>query len=319
MNCLCCNKPLLKEEESIGWHKKCIKNFFNKEILPSVVLDENKLNSYFLKKVNDKMTITGVQKKMSLNLTTDNGNGKSSLSLVDYPTGYILKPQVSNFEYLPEFEHLTMSLSDISKIKTVPHALIKVNDNYAYITKRIDRVIDKNSCLKIAMEDFCQLDLRLTEEKYNGSYERCFKIIKKYSSQVKIDSIEMFCRVVFSYLVGNSDMHLKNFSLIEDINDESNYKLSPSYDVIPVNIIDINDKEQMALTLNGKKKNITRNDIVKFGISIELDLKVIENILKYFVNLKEDYNSLISMSLLPKQKQEEFINLINTRMNVIDK
>lgn len=120
-------------------------------------------------------------KKLSLRLSAK--HHQSRLTLIDYPMGYILKPQVEDFSRLPECEHLVMSMADISGIKTVPHALIKKDGAFAYITKRIDRIISGNEIKKIAMEDFCQLNMRLTIDKYNGSYERCAKIIKRYSSQ----------------------------------------------------------------------------------------------------------------------------------------
>lgn len=104
----------------------------------------------------------------------------------------------------------------------------------------------------LAMEDFCQLDLRLTQDKYKGSYERCAKIIEKYSSTKGLDRAEMFMRLVFSFMVGNSDMHLKNFSLIESEGGSGEYHLSPAYDLLPVNVVMPEDKEQFALTMNGK-------------------------------------------------------------------
>lgn len=137
--------------------------------------------------------------------------------LVKYPTGYILKPQTKEYEYLPEAEYLTMQMAKKFGIKTVPCALIKMNSGgkLAYITKRIDRVFVDGKMQMLAMEDFCQLDERLTEDKYKGSYERCAKVIKKYSAMAKFDLTEIFLLLAFSFVVGNSDMHLKNFSLIE--------------------------------------------------------------------------------------------------------
>lgn len=313
MNCLHCNKILdTKDEQNIGWHKRCIKKFFNTTSLPEISITENDLNAYFNKHIDDKMTITGAQKKMSLNLVAN--NEKTSLSLVDYPTGFILKPQVKRYPLIPQAEHLVMSMADLSKLNTVPHALIKLDDEYAYITKRIDRIFNKNEVKKIAMEDFCQLDMRLTEEKYNGSYERCSKIIKKYSSRSNLDNVELFMRIVLCFIVGNSDMHLKNFSLIE-IND--NYVLSSAYDLVPVNILIKEDQYQTALTLNGKKKNITKKDLIEFGLSCEINIKVINNIFLKFANLKNNYLDLIESSLLSSNMKIEFKNLICNRLEVL--
>ena len=108
-----------------------------------------------------------------------------------------------------------MCMADTAGISTVPHALIMEKDSLAYITKRVDRIFTKNSMQMLAMEDFCQLDLRLTQDKYKGSYERCAKIIERYSSRKGLDITELNIRYRFSVHVSKSDMHLKNFSLRE--------------------------------------------------------------------------------------------------------
>ena len=208
MNCLCCGKELHKANE-VGWHKACIKRFFGTTKLPKIEIDETTLKLLVEDTVKKGFTVPGVQKKLSLHLVSD--DNKPRLTLVNFPTGYILKPQVSEYEALPESEHLIMSMADMAGISTVPHALIRGDDGIAYITKRVDRKLHDGRVEMLAMEDFCQLDLRLTEDKYRGSYERCAKIIKRYSSRVGIDMTEFFVRLVFCFVVGNSDMHLKNF------------------------------------------------------------------------------------------------------------
>lgn len=149
-------------------------------------------------------------------------------------------------------------MADAAGISVVPHALINGGDSLAYITKRIDRAFEKDGVKMLAMEDFCQLDLRLTQDKYKGSYERCAKIIDKYSSRRGLDMTELYMRLVFSYLVGNSDMHLKNFSLIETKEGSKKYILSPAYDLLPVNVIMPEDEEEFALAMNGKKMNLRK-------------------------------------------------------------
>lgn len=184
MNCLCCGK-LLKIDNEYGWHKACIKHFFGTETLPEIEFDNEALNLLASETANQGFTVPGVQKKLVLHLMKD-GN-KSKLTFVNFPTGYILKPQVEEFKALPESEQLIMSMADKVGISTVPHALIKNKTGLAYITKRIDRIISNDNVSLLAMEDFYQLDLRLTEDKYRGSYERCVKIIEKYSSRTGID------------------------------------------------------------------------------------------------------------------------------------
>ena len=213
MNCLCCGKPLRTENTDSGWHKSCIKRFFGTAELPEIAIDEAAFEALATESINKGYTVPGVQKKLSLHLFSEGDTPR--LALVNCPTGYILKPQVLEFEALPQAEQLVMCMADAAGISTVPHALIMGKDSLAYITKRVDRIFTKNKMQMLAMEDFCQLDLRLTQDKYKGSYERCAKIIERYSSRKGLDITELYLRLVFSFLVGNSDMHLKNFSLIE--------------------------------------------------------------------------------------------------------
>ena len=314
MNCLCCGKPLRTPDET-GWHKACIKRFFGTSKLPEIEIDDKMLNFLAAETTNKGFTVPGVQKKLSLHLVSD--SRKPRLTLVNYPTGYILKPQVAEFEALPESEQLVMTMADMAGISTVPHALIKGNAGLAYITKRIDRNLTDNKIKMLAMEDFCQLDLRLTEDKYRGSYERCAKIIKQYSSRVGIDMAEFYIRLVFCFIVGNSDMHLKNFSLIETAECSGEYVLSPAYDLLPVNANMPADKEQFALAMNGKKMNIRKSDFLKFadtcGIARQTAEKLIENLIK----LTPKWLEMCEKSLLPDELKERLKKIITERTETL--
>lgn len=314
MNCLCCGKPLRTADES-GWHKACIKNFFGTSTLPEIEIDENTLNVLAAETTNKGFTVPGVQKKLSLHLLSD--NRKPRLTFVNYPTGYILKPQVAEFEALPESEQLIMTMADMAGIATVPHALIKGNNGIAYITKRIDRIITNEKTKMLAMEDFCQLDLRLTEDKYRGSYERCAKIIKRYSSRVGIDMAEFYIRLIFCFIVGNSDMHYKNFSLIETAVGSREYILSPAYDLLPVNANMPADKEQFALAMNGKKMNLRKNDFLKFAVSCDIPCKTAEKIIDNLIKFTPDFLTLCDSSLLPDPLKKRLQKIILERTEVL--
>lgn len=150
---------------------------------------------------------------------------------------------------MPEVEDLTMHLAELAKVNVVPHSLIRFADGkLAYITKRIDRTAKGE---KLPMEDMCQLSERLTEYKYKGSYEKIAKIIMQYSSVPKLDVINFWEQVVFSWLTGNADMHLKNFSLYSQR--KGYYSLTPGYDMISTALLMPEDTEELALTLNGKR------------------------------------------------------------------
>ena len=307
--CLCCGKPL-KTETAHGWHAACVKRFFGTSKFPDIDVSEETLNRLVVESTNKGLTVPGVQKKLSLHLTTGD---TPRLTLVNYPTGYILKPQTEEYKALPEMEYLVMQMAQASGIKTVPYALIRLHaqqDAYAYITKRIDR--EKGQML--AMEDFCQLDGRLTQDKYRGSYERCGKIVARYSDNAGLDSTELFLRVVFSYAVGNSDMHLKNFSLIETTEGSGRYVLSAAYDMLSTNVVIPADKEQLALTINGKKQNIRKKDFFTFAQTMGISDKPASKMIAKIVKMKDTYISMCRDSYMPDDMKLALENLICQRM-----
>lgn len=314
MNCLCCGKPLRTPDET-GWHKACIKHFFGTTKLPEIEIDDKTLNLLATETTNKGFTVPGVQKKLSLHLVSD--SRKPRLTLVNYPTGYILKPQVAEFEALPESEQLIMTMADMAGISTVPHALIKGNAGLAYITKRVDRNLTDDKIEMLAMEDFCQLDLRLTEDKYRGSYERCAKIIKQYSLRVGIDMAEFYIRLVFCFIVGNSDMHLKNFSLIETAEGSGEYVLSPAYDLLPVNANMPADKEQFALAMNGKKMNIRKGDFLKFADTCGIARQTAEKLIENLVKLTPKWIAMCEKSLLTDKLKDRLKKIITERTEVL--
>lgn len=310
--CLCCGKAL-NTLTAHSWHTSCIKAFFGTTELPDIDVSEDILNQLAIDSTSKGYTVTGVQKKLSLHLSREE---KPRLTLINYPTGYILKPQAEEFTALPEIEYLVMQMAKTSSIKTVPFALLRLpsqNNSFVYITKRIDRSEEKI----LAMEDFCQLDGRLTEDKYHGSYERCGKIIAKYSSSKGLDMAELFLRVIFSFVVGNSDMHLKNFSLIEESEGNARYSLSAAYDMLSTNVVIPADKEQLALTVNGKKQNIRRKDFFIFADTIGINKKSAEKMIDKILKLKDVYISMCNLSYLPEDIKASLISLIENRCLVL--
>ena len=312
--CLCCGKEL-RTETAHGWHTACIKAFFGTTKFPDIDVSKDVLNQIAIDNTSKGFTVPGVQKKLSLHLSRED---TPRLTLVNYPTGYILKPQTDEYAALPEMEYLVMQMAEVSGIKTVPHALLRLpsqENAFAYITKRIDRADGQ----MLAMEDFCQLDGRLTEDKYRGSYERCGKIIKTHSMNDGLDLAQLFFRVVFSFAVGNSDMHLKNFSLIETEEGSGVYVLSAAYDMLSTNVVIPSDKEELALTINGKKQNIRRKDFLVFADTIGIPERSAEKMIEKIVKLKDKYISMCRDSYMPEQMRESLENLIEQRIAVLTK
>ncbi len=320
MKCLCCGKEFTSkvsvEEVESGWHKKCVKSFFGSNQLPLLDISEETLQKLAIESTNKGFTVPGVQKKLSLHLTEENS---PRLTLVNYPTGYILKPQTEEYENLPEAEYLIMQMAGRVGIKTVPFALIKMNGKgeLAYITKRVDRVQLGGKMQMLAMEDFCQLEERLTEDKYKGSYERCAKVINKYSSMAKFDLTELYLRLVFSFVIGNSDMHLKNFSMIEKTEGSSEYILSSAYDLLPVNAIMPEDEEEFALTMCKKKRKIRRKDFLLFAQEIGIEQVSAEKMLARVIKEKESFLAMCDESYLSTTMKDRLKELISVRISTL--
>lgn len=277
---------------SHGYHEKCSRKFFGKTIPPELDLSQDQLLELAVQVVKSQKTVPGVQPKLSLGLRAGS-NMSEKFTIVGLWGEYILKPQTEVYGNLPENEDLTMHLAEISKIKTVEHTLIRLKSGQlAYLTKRIDRQSGK----KIHMEDMCQLTERLTEHKYRGSYEQIAKAIQKFSTTPGLDVTNFYELVLFSFLTGNNDMHLKNFSLL---NSNSGYNLCPAYDLLASELVVEGDDEDLALTLNGKKKKIKKKD---FQLAMEgsgLTSKVISNIFGKYQKLLPTWGNFVDQSFLP--------------------
>lgn len=285
---------------------KCKADFFGLKELPVIDIDKETLEELARKSSSLGLTVPGVQKKLSLHLSDE---GSSRLTIVGHPAGYILKPQTEDFEQLPESEDLVMDIAEMMGIRVVPHGLIEVDGKWAYISKRIDRM---NGDL-YAMEDFCQLSGRLTREKYKSSYERCAGIIKSYSALPGFDLSEFYLRLLVCFVTGNSDMHLKNFSLIERAPGGREYVLSSAYDLLPVNIIMPEDNEETALTLNGKKSNLKRKDFLTFADTIGIHSKAAIHMIDSVVKKIDNAVLLCKESYLNEDIKNKLITLIEMR------
>ena len=285
---------------------KCSKEFFGRDELPIIDIDKKTLEDLARQSSNLGLTVPGVQKKLSLHLSDEDS---SRLTLVGYPAGYILKPQTEEFRQLPEAEDLVMDIADLMGVRTVPHGLIELNGEYAYITKRIDRADGQ----VYAMEDFCQLGERLTQDKYKGSYERCAGIIRRNSNMLGFDISEFFLRLLICFLTGNSDMHLKNFSLIEQTPGGRDYVLSPAYDLLPVNVIMPEDTEEVALTLNGKKSNLTRKDFLALASTINLNEKSAIHMMELVAKKVDSAIDICKNSYLDNDLRDAMVNLMLER------
>lgn len=307
--CLYCYKEL--EEGQVDFHPACAKRFFGTDEAPQMPYTRDNMSELAKKVIRSSVSVTGVQEKMSLDLDRGKKNEPAKFTIVGLWGKYIFKPQSSKYHSLPELEDLTLRLAQTAGIKTVEHSLIRLADGeLGYITKRIDR--DKKG-EKISLLDMCQLSNRLTEHKYYGTYQQLADTIKEYSSATVLDLQRYWEVVFFSWLTGNSDMHCKNFSLI-DIGD-SEYILSPAYDLLAVLLADPYDDEEMALSLNvgGKKKGFKIADFSEAMVESGIEKNRAEAIIEKMIAKKETWFSQIDSSFLTADLKQKFKDLISSR------
>lgn len=304
MKCLFCYKPL--KEGEIDYHKACTRKIFESTTVPVLPYTRANIKELAREIVTASTTVTGVQAKLSLDISRGHAGEPQRFTIVGLWGRFILKPQTDRFANLPENEDLTMHMAEAAGIKTVPHSLIRFADGeLCYLTRRVDRT--KNGA-KIAMEDMCQLSERLTEDKYKGSYERIAKLIRRYSSAPLLDVVNFWEVVLFSWLTGNADMHLKNFSLFRPAND---YMMTPAYDLLSTALAMPEDDEELALTLNGKKKRIKREDFEIAMRDSGLEEKAISNLFLRFSKTIPKWHELITESFLPLNLQKAYHDKID--------
>ena len=310
MKCLICYKPLDKSE--IGYHKKCLKKEFGLKQMPLVDINEKELKNYAKKLIEANIAITGVQPKLSLWLEESKQNIR--FTILDNKSNFIIKPQSEVYQFLPENEDLCMHLASVFGIKTAKHSLVQLpSEALAYITQRFDRKKGR----KLASEDLCQLTETLTEHKYRSSYEKTGKIIQEYSSQSGFDALSYFELILFSFIIGNADMHLKNFSMLENI--DNHFSLSPAYDLLSTFLVIDNEDEQLSLTINGRKNKIKIRDFDALAKSLNLTEKQTENSYQKFISKEKIIRWWVENSFLPKSQKEKLQTLIDQRIKILTK
>lgn len=307
--CLYCYSRL--EPGQKDFHPRCARKIFGSEVVPVLPYTRQEIATLAEQVIRSQTTLTGVQAKLSLDISNEGRNQPRRFTIVGLWGRYILKPQTDTFRSLPELEDLTMHLAELAKIRVVPHSLVRFADGeLCYITRRIDRSMTGE---KFPMEDMCQLSGRLTEYKYKGSYEQVARLINSNSSTPKLDVVNFWEQVVFSWLTGNADMHLKNFSLYSP--QKGNYNLTPAYDMLSTTLVMPEDTEELALTLNGKKRKIRRSDFETAMHSTGLEEKIIGNIFARFIKSADKWYNFIDISFLPDEMKELYKVILKERID----
>lgn len=257
-----------------------------------------------------KLSIQGVQPKLSVRLNP----AKMIFEVVDSNGTYILKPQNDYYPELPENEDLTMRLATVVGIEVPLHGMIYSKDgSLSYFIKRFDRLPRGK---KIALEDFAQLTGNTRETKYKSSMERVAQVIDQFCTFPIIERIKLFRLTLFSFLCGNEDMHLKNFSLIRR---EGKIELSPAYDLVNSTIALPNPIEEFALPLMGRKNKLTRHDIIdSFGKNyLGINDRILDETVHVFLSAKLNWYTLIDKSFLSETMKGKYRDLVESRFRRI--
>ena len=292
----------------MDFHEKCSKEFFGTTKPPKLNYSLDQMDELAKNVVEQSVAVPGVQPKLSMSLVKETKeNSDTGLTVVGALGGhYIFKPPSDKFPEMPENEHVTMRMAESCGIRVVPSSLIRLlSGELSYITKRVDR---NETGGKIHMIDMFQITEAF--DKYKSSMEKIGKALDSYSSNTLLDKTFYFDLAVFSFLTGNNDMHLKNFSMVEHT---SGWVLSPAYDLLNVAIVLPEDTEELALTLAGKKRKLKREDFEKLGKGMRLTPKQIKGTFNRMIKNKSRAFDWIDRSFLSKDMKSAYKEVLEGR------
>ena len=303
--CLYCYEPINGE---VDFHEKCSLKFFGTPTPPRIPYSIGEMAALAKEVVERSVSVPGVQAKLSMSMVKEaRKKGDPRLTVVGAHGGqYIFKPPSEQYPEMPENEHVTMRIAEAFGIRVVPSSLIRLaSGELSYITKRIDRT-DIGG--KIHMLDMFQITE--ASDKYKSSMEKVGKAIHNYSDNTALDKVFYLELSMFCFLTGNSDMHLKNFSMIER---RSGWLLAPAYDLLNVAILNPEDTEELALTLEGKMKKLKREHFERLGKGMGLTEKQIQGVFARMIKHKPSAGEWINNSFLSQEMKEAYFKIIEER------
>jgi serine/threonine-protein kinase HipA len=309
-NCLYCYEPV---GQGLDFHERCSLDFFGSLTPPEIPYSLDQMAELAKQVVERSIAIPGVQPKLSMSLVKQTtGHADTRLTIVGALGGlYIFKPPSDHFPEMPQNEHLTMRIAESFGIRVVPSSLVRLSSGeLSYITKRIDRT---ETGEKVHMIDMFQITDAF--DKYKSSLEKVGAALGKYSDNTFLDKVFYFELTLFTFLTGNNDMHLKNFSMIES---PSGWVLAPAYDLLNVAIVLPEDKEELALTLAGRKRKLQREHFQQLGTGLGLTEKQITGAFQRMIKHKPFAYEWIDKSFLSVDLKTSYKAVIDSRYHQLN-
>lgn len=292
---------------SHNYHARCLESLFGAPAIPALDIELSRIMG-LAAEMAGKMSISGVQEKVSLRLSAD----KSRFEIAPIGGRYILKPEPSRFAFIPQNEHLTMRLGALVGIEVPPFGLVKLKDGAtAYLIKRFDRLDDGT---KLQVEDFCQLNEKPARDKYQGSAELCICTLRRYASEPLIEIRRLFKLLLFSWWVSNGDQHLKNFSLVRM--PDCRWRLAPAYDLVCTRL-PIPTDQDLALSIGGKMRNLDRRDWLEFADYSGILQRAAARLLQEQINALEPSLRLIEASFLPDELKSRYQDIVRSNTELL--
>lgn len=296
-NCLCCQEPLEGEER---YHPRCLKKLFGTAWAPAIPFRVADMPS-LVEEAKGHISISGVQMKVSVRLNHE----RRELESVSTGGTHILKPEPDRFPQIPQNENLCMNIADAMEMRVPPHGLFAMADGrLAYLVKRFDRAEDG---AKIPNETMFQI-LGATD-KYTGSIEKIGRALRDHTANIGLDTVDLFERVILCFLIGNGDMHLKNWALLGA---GKGIGLAPVYDFVSSRLY-LKNEEDSALTIHAKKNKLTRSDFEALATSLRMDPKAMRHVLDRFERARDSINLLVAQSELRHDFRREFASIVSGR------
>ena len=302
--CRICLKPAAKD---LDYHAECLESLFGTATLPVLDIELSKMMG-LAAEMAGKMSISGVQEKVSLRLSDD----KSRFEIAPAGGRYILKPEPSRFAFVPQNEHLTMRLAELVGIEVPPLGLVELKDKaIAYIIRRFDRLDDGT---KLHVEDFCQLGEKPIRDKYQGSGELCVRILRKCATEPLIEIRKLYKVLLFSWWALNGDQHLKNFSLVRTT--EGRWRLAPAYDLACTRLPIPSDRD-MAMPICGKRSNLAKPQWLEFAEYAGIPARAAGRLLQEQIDALEPALRFIDSAFLPEDLKSQYRDIVRQNTELL--